>query len=99
MKFTITVPSPGRYPVIVTFDNAGTEPTGYGLAATQQIIVNGDYGSPVTVTYPFTGSWGRFNPGYVTISWVNLKAGANTLQFNHATNSADLRGIVIPVKS
>jgi len=99
VKFTATVPSPGRYPVIVTFDNAGTDSTGYGLAATQQIIVNGDDGSPVTVTYPFTGSWGRFNPGYVTISWVNLKAGANTLQFNHATNSADLRGIVIPVKS
>lgn len=64
----------------------------------QELVINGDPCSAVTVTYPFTGaSWGAFNPTYVTGVYVTLKAGSNTLEFRYATNRVELDHIEVVV--
>ena len=96
VTFAVTVPMAGRYPLIITYDNASTDAHGEGSAATQRLIVNGDASAAQLVTYPYTGAWGRFNPALLTMTWATLKAGANTVQFAHDTNAVSLQSILIP---
>ena len=98
VEFNVTVPQAGVYPVAVYYDNASTDAYGFPAFATHQIVVNGETGSPVTIYYAPTNGWANFSPNYAASAFVTLNAGENTVQFNHATNYAELDKIelIIP---
>lgn len=96
VTFTVNAPVAGTYPIIVYYDNASTDVTGHSVTATHSIVVNGNAGSPIPISYPFTGPWGVFDTTYVTAAFAPLNAGSNTLQFKQATNKAELDNIQIP---
>ncbi|BDI28974.1 hypothetical protein CCAX7_10250 [Capsulimonas corticalis] len=98
VKFTVNVPVAGQYAVLVAYDNnSNVDQSAAAATATHSLVVNGNTGSPITVNYPYTGAWGSFSPTFVTGVYVTLNAGANTLQFNHGSNRAELDNIQVVI--
>ena len=98
VKFTVNAPVAGQYAVLVAYDNnSNVDQGGAAATATQTLVVNGNTGAPITVFYPYTGAWGAFDPTFVTGVYVTLNAGANTLQFTHGTNRAEMDNIQVVI--
>ena len=87
VKFTVNVPLPGVYPVVVFYDNGSTG-SSRPPDATQTVLVNGT--NPQTITFPNTGGWNTYSSTNCQTIFVTLAAGNNTIQFNGATNYTEL---------
>jgi hypothetical protein len=81
VQFTVNSPGAGTFPVQVFFAN------GSGALATHTLVVNGAAASPITVSYPPTGSSGAFSNSQLVTVRVPMTAGPNTLRFSRGTGA------------
>ncbi|ONI84802.1 hypothetical protein ALI22I_30410 [Saccharothrix sp. ALI-22-I] len=83
VTFTVQAPGAGTFPVSVNYANAT------GATSTHNLTVNGA-ATPITVSYPRTGTWGSFSGSQAVTVQVPMQAGANTLKFTRGTGYAEL---------
>lgn len=80
----VKVAAAGTYTINVRYDN------GTGASSTHLVSVNG--GTAITVTYPKTTDWGRYQWASFT---ANLNAGVNTIKFSKGTSYAEIDQIQV----
>ena len=88
VKFTVQAAAAGRYALVMRYNNGSRDAGGLPLMATHDVLVNG--ASAGSIIYPFTGAIGQFAPTYASSIVVTLRAGANTVEFRHEAQAAEL---------